>query len=339
LYYGYIIPEQNAAISKQEPTKTLQIPVRQLEEEPPTVPTQAPPIEDPMKASIEAYAISVDIGGMSLGEMLENATAKIEAAREVLGKEACMQTIYQPHKAAECGDGVLYDMAMLYEYCGRGSPAVDGFFPSRMEQQFGITDVAQLRLAQDDQKLKLVQAAIIKTECADLIEDLLNVPRMPEEAAGDVDFHLKGLLKHSIRNVPNYRIHAALLGDTRAARWVVDDWNTTAYQLVNDAEIEKVVKSRAGTVDGHRLAYQWEVTRPPVIGKYKNDHINVEGGEERIITAATHLLVFRSLSPNFYEQAADTRWMHLDEAAFLEGLDPNIMTLVFDKANELSSEI
>jgi hypothetical protein len=29
----------------------------------------------------------------------------------------------------------------------------------------------------------------------------------------------------------------------------------------------------------------------------------------------------------------------LDEAAFLDGLDPNIITLEFDKADELSSEI
>lgn len=272
-----------------------------------------------------------DVGGITLGELFREPVRVFSRAEQSLDNSACLSREFHADGVQGCDAGAFYEAALLIEFCGRGGGPLEILFPRRL-QGWGVTDLSVWNAARRERQLQERRRAFIRQRCGPLGDTLLALPSMADPRTG-------GCVELSARTlqVAFLRLHAALLGDTRALRWIVEDWqvaegHTPGY--VPFQAIEAAVQHIRGRlpVQWHRLAYQVESQRPPDFVRMR---LRKEMDEARLIEAAAHLLVWRRVAEPYFDQPADLRWMHLHEHHFLRRLTGNQMSLAIHRANEM----
>jgi hypothetical protein len=283
-------------------------------------------------ASVPKVAPPGDAGGITLAELFSDPTQIAARVEQTLERPECVVREFDADGRVGCNAAALYETALLIEYCGRRGVPPGLLFPRRL-QGWGSTDMDVWRFAERQQLLEQRQNAFVRARCKPLHATLLDLPRLMDRPREGRD-----AVSQLRSNVPFFRLHAAMLGETRALRWIVRDWREIEGQYregyIEFETVEAAVESlnERMPVEWHRLSHQVEAYRPPNLSWLS---LRDEQDESRLVEAAAHLLVWRRIAEPFFDQPADLRWMHLKEHHFLRRLTENQMSLAIHRANEM----
>ncbi len=274
-----------------------------------------------------------DVGGVTLSALFTDARRTISDAASTLRNPECLEREFSPDGRSLCSPRALYEVAMLIEYCGRGQGPSIAFDPERLDLM-GETDLAARRRAAEEQDALGAEAELIERKCRGLRDDLMGLPRLTDET-----LESQNELVRIRPNVPYLRLHASLLGDHRAMRWLIEDWSFVGEDYLSSDTVQAVLRfvDKSAPAEGHRLRYQFAVSRAPEILLW-TDVGDRPRDEDRLVEAAAHLLAWERLAPDLYDQPADLRWMNLHESSFLERLDENTKSLAQHRANQMLNQ-
>ena len=301
-----------------------------------------------VESDSDAQATSVlfeqlDLGGISLAGVLEEGEATLSRARETLTRDECRVTEFAPN--TDCDGEAVYEAAVLLELCARKGLAPSLYTEHYLEKR-GITDLEVYSQIQKFEGVRSLVEAQVTPACDNLSESIQSARRLKKDICpncaekSDKDWVWS--------NLPFYRFQAALLGDVRSMRWMVEDWPIWRGTLALEdwSALEGQIDNAIGylvtedPVEALRLKHHFEVKRSPTTSysRYAAGYLSSAPEEsERLIEATAILLAYRALSEG-QTQPVDLNFLNDIEQRRIDTLSPNDLSLAISRSQEMLSE-